>query len=193
MDEQIISENIKTLRTQRKMTLEKLAGLTGLNKGYLSKIERSKKAPPYSTLNKIAVALNVDAPFLLGERLDKSKDTRISFTKKSQGKFVNILSSLAEGSLYGYEYEALASDKPGKNMEPYIIEPSFEEDAVFQHDGEEFMYVIEGKQLLIYDGKEFIMEKGDCIYFDASVPHTGRSLGKKKARLLTVLFYYKRL
>ena len=193
MDEQTISENIKTLRTQRKMTLEKLAGLTGLNKGYLSKIERSKKAPPYSTLNKIAVALNVDAAFLLGERLDKSKDTRVSFTKKGQGKFVNIMSSLAEGSLYGYEYEALASDKPGKNMEPYIIEPSFEEDAVFQHDGEEFMYVLEGKHLLIYDGKEFIMEEGDCIYFDASVPHTGRSLGKKKAKLLTILYYYKRL
>jgi transcriptional regulator with XRE-family HTH domain len=193
MDEQIISENIKILRTQRRMTLEKLAGLTGLNKGYLSKIERSKKAPPYSTLNKIAVALNVDAAFLLGERLDKSKDTRVSFTKKNEGKSVNIMSSLAEGSLYGYVYEALASDKPGKNMEPYIIEPSFEEDAVFQHDGEEFMYVLEGKHLFIYDGQEFIMEEGDCIYFDASVPHTGRSLGNKKAKLLTVSFYYKRL
>jgi transcriptional regulator with XRE-family HTH domain len=193
MDEQIISENIKTLRTQKKMTLEKLAGLTGLNKGYLSKIERSKKAPPYSTLNKIAMALNVDAALLLGERLDKSKDTKISFTKKGEGKFVNIMNSLAEGSLYGYVYEALAADKPGKNMEPYIIEPSFEEDAVFQHDGEEFMYVIEGRHLHVYDGKEFIMEQGDCIYFDASVPHTGRSLGNKKAKLLTVLFHYKRI
>ncbi len=82
MDEELIAGNIKTLRMQRKMTLEKLAELTDLTKGYLSKVERSEKAPPYSTLNKIAFALEVDAAFLLGERLDRSKDTRISFTKR---------------------------------------------------------------------------------------------------------------
>jgi transcriptional regulator with XRE-family HTH domain len=135
MDEESIARNIKTLRTQRKLTLEKLAALTGLNKGHLSRIERSKKAPPYSTLNKIAIALKVDAAFLLGERLEVSKDTRISFTKKKQGKMVNMMMSLAEGNLYEYDYEALASDKPGKNMEPYIIEPSFDEEALFQHEG----------------------------------------------------------
>ena len=63
MGEELISGNINTLRKKRKMTLEKLADLTGLTKGYLSKIERSKKAPPYSTLNKIAIALGVDAAF----------------------------------------------------------------------------------------------------------------------------------
>ena len=193
MDEDLIARNIKTLRKQREITLEKLSALTGLTKGYLSKIERSRKAPPYSTLNKIALALDVDAAFLLGERLDKSKDTRISFTRKNQGKVVNIMTSLSEGSLYGYVYEALASDKPGKNMEPYIIEPSFDEEAIFQHEGEEFMYVLEGRHELIYDGKKHIMEEGDCVYFDASVPHTGKSLGKKKAKLLAVMFSYKRL
>lgn len=193
MDEDLIARNIKTLRKQREITLEKLSALTGLTKGYLSKIERSRKAPPYSTLNKIAMALDVDAAFLLGERLDKSKDTRISFTKKNQGKVVNIMTSLSEGSLYGYVYEALASDKPGRNMEPYIIEPSFDEEAIFQHEGEEFMYVLEGRHELIYDEKKHIMEEGDCVYFDASVPHTGKSLGKKKAKLLAVMFSYKRL
>jgi transcriptional regulator with XRE-family HTH domain len=193
MDEALISQNIKTLRKQRDMTLEKLADLTGLTKGYLSKIERSRKAPPYSTLNKIALALDVDAAFLLGERLDKTKDTRISFIKKGRGKFVEMVGSLSEGSLYRYGYEALAADKPGKNMEPYIIEPSFDEEAVFQHEGEEFMYVLEGRHQLIYDGKEYTMDQGDSVYFDAGVPHTGRSIGEKKAKLLAVMFSYKRL
>lgn len=115
-------------------------------------------------------------------------------------KFVNklvcmfiIMSSLAGGSLYGYEYGALASAKPGKNMEPYNIEPSFGEDAIFQHGGEEFMYLLEGKHLFIYDGKKYLIEEGDYVYFDSSVPHTGRSLGKKKAKVLAVIFSYKRL
>jgi transcriptional regulator with XRE-family HTH domain len=193
MDETLIADNIKTLRKQKKITLQELANVTGLTKGYLSKVERSKKAPPYSTLNKIAMALGVDAAFLLGEQLNESADTRLSFTRKGEGKIVDMVKSLSEGSLYGYGYEALAVDKPGKNMEPYIIEPAFDEDAVFQHEGEEFMYVLEGRHELLYGGRNYLMEKGDCVYFDATVPHTGRSLGKKKAKLLAVMYNYKRL
>ncbi len=193
MHEDMIAKNINTLRKQKAITLQELADLTGLTKGYLSKIERSKKAPPYSTLNKIAISLGVDAPFLLGENLQGSQDTRISFTKKNQRKVVERLGSLSEGSLYGYAYEALAFDKPGKNMEPYIIEPAFDEEGIFQHEGEEFMFVLEGKHEFIYDGEKFIMEQGDSVYFDAAIPHTGRSLGNKKAKLLAVMFNYKRI
>lgn len=193
MLEEIIAQNIKTIRKQKKITLKKLEELTGLTKGYLSRIERSKKAPPYSTLNKIAVALGVDASFLLKENLHSLHDIRISFTKKKDRKSVENIGSLSEGSLYGYSYEALSFDKPGKNMEPYIIEPAFEERGVFQHEGEEFFYVLEGRHELIYDGKKYLMEEGDCVYFDSAFPHTGRSLGKKKAKLLAVMFNYKRI
>jgi len=193
MGEETIASNIMRLRKERKITLERLAELTGLTKGYLSKIERSNKAPPYSTLNKIAIALGVDAAFFLDDGPHDVKHVKISFTKKDKGKTIQSVGSLAEGSLYGYGYEALASDKPGKNMEPFIIEPSFDEEAIFQHEGEEFMYVLEGRHEFIYDGQHFIMEQGDSVYFDAGVPHTGRSLGKKKARLLAVMYNYRRL
>jgi transcriptional regulator with XRE-family HTH domain len=193
MYEALITKNIKALRKQKRITLQELADLTGLTKGYLSKIERAKKAPPYSTLNKIALALNVDAASLLGNNFNKSEDKRISFTRKQGRKRIEQLGSIADGSLYGYQYEALAYDKHGKNMEPYIIEPAFEDETIFQHEGEEFMFVLEGKHEFIYDGETYIMEKGDSVYFDAAVPHTGKSLGKKKAKLLAVLFNYKRL
>ncbi|MBN2031878.1 MAG: cupin domain-containing protein [Deltaproteobacteria bacterium] len=193
MGEETIAKNICNLRKKRKITLDKLADLTGLTKGYLSKIERSKKAPPYSTLNKIAIAFGVDAAALLEETPYEKRNARISFTKKSKGKSIKMVGSLAEGSLYGYNYEALASDKPGKNMEPFIIEAAFDKEAIFQHEGEEFIYVLEGKHEFIYDGNRYLMEKGDSVYFDAAVPHTGKSLGKKKAKLLSVMFNYRRL
>jgi transcriptional regulator with XRE-family HTH domain len=193
MHEELITKNIKELRKQKKMKLQQLADLTGLTKGYISKIERAKKAPPYSTLNKIAIALGVDAAFLLGNNFQNSPDTRISITKKHERKKIEQLGTVEEGSLYGYRYEALAHDKHGKNMEPYIIEPACEEESIFQHEGEEFIFVLEGRHEFIYDGQAYIMEEGDSVYFDAAVPHTGRSLGKKKAKLLAVLFNYKRL
>jgi transcriptional regulator with XRE-family HTH domain len=193
VEEHIIPKNIRQLRKRRKMTLQRLADSTGLTKSYLSKLERSNKAPPYSTLNKIAVVLGVDIAFLLGENLQDTQDTRISFTKRNERKVFERAGSLSEGSLYGYEYAALAFEKPGKNMEPYVIEPTFDEEAVFQHEGEEFLFVLEGRHEFIYDGKRYIMEEGDCVYFDSAVPHTGRSLGKKKAKLLAVMYSYKRL
>jgi len=187
MDERAICRNVKTLRLRRGMTLEDLSGLTGLSKGYLSKVERSSKLPPFSTLNKIAAALGVEMLTVLSETLEEPRDTRITFVRKSERRSV-----ATEGSLYGYQYETLAHNKPGKSMEPYVIEPAFEEKGLFQHEGEELLYVLEGTHEFTYDGKKYVMNEGDCVYFDSGVPHTGRSLGKKKAKLLAVIYSYER-
>jgi len=110
--------------------------------------------------------LGVDAPLLLRENLQNLHDIRLSLTKMNERRAVENIGSLAEGSLYGYSYEALSFDKPGKNMEPYIIEPAFEEKSIFQHEGEEFLYVLEGRHEFIYDGKKYLMEEGDYVYLD---------------------------
>ena len=193
MKEESISKNIQTLRKKAKWTLEQLAHKTGLTKSYLSKIERSKKAPPYSTISKIAAALGVDATFILSENLVNLEDTRLSFTRSNERKAIERLGSLSEDSLYRYTYEAIAFDKPGKNMEPFVLEPAFNQEIMFQHEGEEFIFILEGRHEFIYDGQKYIMEKGDSVYFDAAAPHSGRSLGKKKAKILLVMFNYKRL
>lgn len=186
MNEERIAQRIKTIRNARKLTLQDLADQTGLTKGYLSKIERSKKAPPFSTITRIANALEVEVSYLFQDNGDPEDDPRITFTKKGRGDSVKT-----GGALYGYGYEALAAGKPGKNMIPYIIEPAEEETGIFQHEGEEFIYVLEGRHEFTYDGKTYLMEAGDSVYFDSGVPHSGRSIGH--ARLLAVLFNYKRL
>jgi transcriptional regulator with XRE-family HTH domain len=183
MDERTICQNIKGLRLSRRMTLDELSGLAGLSKGYLSKVERSGKLPPFSTLNRIAAALGVEIVSLLTGNGELPIDTRLAFVRKNERKVV-----VTKGSLYGYQYETLAHTKPGKSMEPYIIEPAFEEKAMFQHEGEELLYVLKGTHEFTYDGQKYLMHEGDCVYFDSGVPHTGRSLGPKKARLLAVMY-----
>ena len=186
--EGIVGKNIKALRKQKKITLKELADRIGLTKSYLSKIERSKKTPPYSTVSKIAMALEVEVSYLLSEKLEDFGDIRISLTKKDKGKLVEVL-----GSSFGHTYQSLAHTKPGKNMQPYIIEAAFNEKNIFQHEGEEFIYVLEGKYELIYDDETYTLEEGDSIYFDSGVRHTARSLGKKKAKVLAIMYPYKRL
>jgi transcriptional regulator with XRE-family HTH domain len=181
MDERTICQNIKTLRLTRKMTLDDLARLTSLSKGYLSRVERSGKLPPFSTLHRIASALGVETVSLLNGQLEPPSDTRLGIVRKNERKAI-----VTRGSLYGYKYETLAHNKTGKSMEPYIIEPAFEEKAMFQHEGEELLFVLEGTHEFTYDGKKYIMHEGDCVYYDSGVPHTGRSVGRKHAKLLAV-------
>ncbi|WP_457554049.1 helix-turn-helix domain-containing protein, partial [Desulfobacula sp.] len=137
MDEKIICRNIKKFRKQNHLTLEKLALLTGLTKGYLSKVERSQKAPPYSTLNKIAGALGIEVTQIFEENVEPLDDIRISFQKKNQRRIIKATSQDS-----GYDYEVLGADKPGKNMEPFIIHSPWEITKMYSHEGEEFIYVI---------------------------------------------------
>jgi transcriptional regulator with XRE-family HTH domain len=187
VDEQLISRNIKKYRLTKGFSLDQLAKLCGLTKGYVSKIENSEKAPPFSTLIKIATALEVDVGLLIAEDNELLEDTRICVVRKGEGKAV-----MTRGTLYGYHYEALAQKKIGKNMEPYIILPVTENETVFSHEGEEFQYVLEGTHEFTYGDQKYTLHKGDSIYFDASVSHSGRSIGKNRAKILAIIYSYKR-
>jgi transcriptional regulator with XRE-family HTH domain len=181
MDERQIVRNIKKLRQNKKMSLEQLAKNAGLTKGYVSKIENAHKAPPVSTLIKIARALDTGIDILLADKSEPPEEINLCIVKKNEGKEV-----ISKGTLYGYNYISLAYKKMGKSMEPYIIEPAFDEKAVFSHEGEEFMYVLEGTHEFVYAGKKYLLRKGDSIYFNSKIPHSGRSIGKKRAKILTV-------
>ncbi|MCF6246643.1 MAG: XRE family transcriptional regulator [Desulfobacula sp.] len=187
MDEKLICQNIKKLRKQNHLTLEKLAFKTGLTKGYLSKVERSQKAPPYSTLNKIAGALGIEVTQIFEKNIEPLDDIKISFHKANS---LNIIKATSQFS--GYDYQVLAPDKPGKNMEPFIIYSPDEITKMYSHEGEEFMYVMDGTLEFIYGKETYILEKGDHVYFDSCIPHAGKSLGEKKATLMVVIYFYKR-
>lgn len=186
MDEKQIGKNIQKIRIQSTISQERLAELSGLTKGYISKIEKSNKAPPLSTLSKIAHALNVDITFLMAENLELPEDVNLCVVRNGEGK------KISSATLGGYHYEALAYKKTGKNMEPFILMPAFDEKAIFIHDGEEFMYTLEGIHEFIYNNKKYILHEGDSVYFDSRIPHTGRSISKKRAKILAVMYSYKR-
>jgi transcriptional regulator with XRE-family HTH domain len=186
MDEKQIAKNIKKIRLESHMSQERLAELSGITKGYISKIEKSATAPPLSTLSKIARALNVDITMLTAEGSEFPEDLDLCIVRKGKGK------KISSATLEGYHYEALAHQKSGKNMEPFLLMPAFDEKAIFSHDGEEFMYILEGVHELVYDDKKYTLYEGDSVYFDSRIPHTGRSVGNKRAKILAVMYSYKR-
>lgn len=187
MDEKIISLNIKRFRTAKKQTLQELADRTGLTKGYLSKVERSGKAPPYSTLSKIAAALAVEVTTLLSREIDPPENVRLCISRKTQRNLIPGAEQFP-----GYDYEVLAEKKSGKNMEPFIIHAPFEAERTYSHEGEEFIYVMDGQLEFYYGADTYILNPGDNVYFDSVIPHVGKSMGHDKTKLLVVIYFYKR-
>ena len=72
-------------------------------------------------------------------------------------------------------------------MDSYIVTTAFDfPKNPGAHEGQELIFVLEGTQELVYDGKSRILEEGDCCYFDSSKPHYGKSIGEKMSKALVV-------
>lgn len=192
MEEKLIPKRLKEIRVGRRLTLEKLAQQTGLTKGYLSRIENSTQPPPIYTLSRISNALGIDISEFFNPAINTTPYQEITISRRNQHTLMN-----REGTPYGYIYEDLAPMKKGKNMEPFIVTVGFKRkidiQKDFRHEGEEFIYVLDGRMELFFKGQSFILEEGDCAYFDADKPHSGKSIEEKEAKILIVIYPYKRL
>lgn len=182
LPEDKLGGRIRELRQARGLSLDKLAKQTGYTKGYLSKVENSDKAPPISTLIVLAEALGTTMSELFGEGPAHSA---CSLVKKDQR-----LLMARGGTAFGYSYETLAHGYLHKRMEPYIltIPAKGAKNAVFQHKGEEMMLVIQGTMHFTHGDQEYVVEEGDCIYFDSGVPHLGVAMGDQDVKCVMVIF-----
>ena len=179
--EKELGERIRKLRKERGLTLEELSSLCGLTPGYLSKIENGKTSLPIATLSKIAKALNVE----IMDFFDTSeKEASLVLTKVDERKQV-----IRDPSLTGYIYEALVYKKHRKKMEPFLVTliPGVEDQTLFDHEGEEFIFVLKGEMEFIFGDQKINVKEGECIYFDSSVPHRGRPINEKEAKVLVVI------
>lgn len=180
--EKLIGARIAELRARRGMTLEQVAAQTGFSKGYLSKIENSHKVPPIGSLARIAAALRTDISELL-HAPSAAPDRGFSVVRAGERQPV-----VRGGTAFGYDYVSLADTHRDKKMEPFLFTfPSQVDKYVFfEHDGEEFMFVLSGRVEWQAGSHKLVLEPGDAIYFDARLPHRGRGLdGEARALVVT--------
>ncbi len=177
MDERTIGANIRKVRLAKEASLTEVAKRAGITKGTLSKIETGQTSSPISTLLSIASALGVHLSDFVRE---ETPAKRYTLTRKGQGRLV-----VRDGSKFGYAYEGLAVDFPNRLAEPFVftIRPG-DEIGKFQHDGQEFIYVLSGHVEITVGSDAFEMKEGDFIYFDPTQTHQTRLLGDEPARFL---------
>jgi transcriptional regulator with XRE-family HTH domain len=180
---EVLGNRVRQTRTARGITLEQLATLTGFTTSYLSKIENRRKVPPIATLARIARALEVDiAYFFEGERA--TEDETVSVVRANERQPV-----IRGGTTFGYDYEGLAHTKRNKHMKPFVFTfpSSISKDVSFEHEGEEFVFVLSGRVKFEAGGRSWVLQAGDSLYMDSSIPHRGHSIGGE-AKALVIIF-----
>ena len=188
-----ITNKINVIRQNQNITLKSLAEKTRLTEGYLSKIENSENAPAISTLRRTAAALGFDVSyFFLPDSNGRNNHPNIEIDRASTGPDEKFSARPLEENDHGYEYQPLALNKKGKNMEPYILFPDFEPGGVIQTNGEYFMHVLKGSIDFFYGTDKYRFSTGDSAYFDGYVPFQAKSIGKEKAKLLVIIYPYTR-
>ena len=177
--ERHIGEIIRRLRQAKSITVQTLAGRTGLSKGYISKLENGHKSPPISTLSNIADALGEDMSVFFEH--SQSKGRCLMCRKQDRRKLTK------DSSSYGYDYEALPFGV--KAMESFVITITndYKSDHRVSHEGEEMVYVLQGKMRFFHGEEIFDCEEGDSIYFDPSIPHLAANIGDGVLKILTVV------
>ncbi|MDB4433249.1 cupin domain-containing protein [bacterium] len=178
-----LGERILEAREMRGLTLEDLSSRTGIPVATLERVESDRAIPPLGELIRLGKALQMK----MGHFISAGVDRPMSIVRaESRPKVARRGEKVREK--YGYVYESLAPEKAKRVMEPFLITmvpTRFGEMST--HDGQEFIFVLEGKIRAKVDDEVAVLSPGDSIYYDSSRPHLVKCYGKKPARILAVL------
>lgn len=181
-----VGEKIKVLRERKGLSLKDLADSTGFSTALLSQMENHLVSPSLGTMIKLARAMGVKVGDFLGE----TEGEPFTIVRKDERKNVSRFAS-KDGVKYGYSYESLGFDKKDRHMEPFIVtlEPAtVKAMKTSVHEGEEFIFVLEGEMEVILGNHTDVLYPGDSIYYDSTISHRVQCHQDKITRILAVLY-----
>lgn len=181
-----VAEKIKNLRQEKQMTLQQVAEKTGFSAALISQIENHLISPPLGTLSRIARALDVEMGYFFGA----AGEAEFTIVRSSERRPVSRVAS-KQGVKYGYSYESLAFEQKNRHMEPFLVtlEPATTRDRnAYSHEGEEFIFVLDGKMEVELGEHCDVLEPGDSIYFNSRIPHRVQCVEGSETKILAVIY-----
>ncbi len=180
-----IGPRVKAVREQERLTLEDVAGRTGLDLDTLKSIESGEYDPPLGMLIRLAKALDMS----MGTFITTGEDRPYAVLRAADRRVVSRFSGEKQ-ERYGYTYMPLAPDKRNRSMEPFLVTltPTGGDHQLSDHDGQEFIFVLTGALEVRFTGEQFVLEPGDAIYYDSTTPHLVTTHGDLETTILAVLY-----
>ena len=182
-DPAVIGARVRALRESSALSLRDLAERSGVSAPMLSQVERGETSPTLTVANRIAAGLELRLSQLL--RLDEDGAvTVVSAAQRQRGG----------NARRGHRFEVLTSGEPGQRSElsRHALAPG---GATGAHDdpprhepgSRETALVERGSPVLVCDGQRYELHEGDCVTFDADLPHHFENPGQEAAVLFAVL------
>jgi quercetin dioxygenase-like cupin family protein len=170
-----VGKKIKKVRTKKKMTLDGMANETGFSIDYLKQIEAGKKIPPVGALLQIARALEIDTGFFLREQ-ETALQTRVqAYSERTDN----------------YAYTTLTPGAENKHLKAFkvTVDPKKDHEGVgYQHEGEEFVYVLKGRMEITVGEHVNLLDEGDSLHFNSGIRHRMRNISNQTAEMLVVVY-----
>jgi transcriptional regulator with XRE-family HTH domain len=178
-----IGDKLRALRLKKKMGLVELGRHTGLSAAMLSKVERGKLFPTLPTLLRIALVFSVGLEYFFS---DDQKRHVVAIVRRAQRK---RFPERPDGRDISFYFESLDFAAVERKLNAYYAEfqPLQPGKArLHHHTGAEFLSVLRGKLELHIGTEDQILESGDSIYFDSSLPHSYRRVSQKPCSAIVV-------
>jgi transcriptional regulator with XRE-family HTH domain len=179
-----IGLRIRAARQLRKLTLQQLGSDTELSAAYLSRIERGETAT--SIANLIVIATRLDVP--LRDLFEDNNEAYVPKYYTVSRKAERTPSSQVAAN--GYDYHWLSADLTEPKLSAFVLEFPVTSDTdvkLLTHEGEEVLYILEGRIEFQIGSDRLVLETGDCVHLVGEKPHMGRNIGMKPARMLMVV------
>jgi len=176
-----IGLRLKGLRDALDMTQEEFSSTCRIPLEDYIEYEKGEKDISISTLKNIASQYDMDVHTLMFD--DEPRMKGYSLTRNNKGMEIKRVEA--------YKYQALASGFTHRKADVFMVtvEPKPEDEPIYlnQHSGQEFNLVMEGRLLIQINGKDFILEEGDSMYFDPSLKHGMKAMDNKPVKFLAVV------
>ena len=178
-----IGDRIQALRKEKGLSIDALARMTGFTSDLLSKIEAREVMPQLGTVMKLSKALEA----AIGGLISGEGEKPYAVTRVGEQKTISRATTQG-GQQQLYVYKGLAAEVKGRHMEPLLVQlTQSDRKETSQHDGEEFLYVLQGTVLLAIGSELHELFPGDSVYYNSATPHwlTAKS---DRATILAVLY-----
>ncbi|MEE9536709.1 MAG: XRE family transcriptional regulator [Desulfobacterales bacterium] len=178
-----VGGRIMKIRKEKDLSLDAISKMTGFDVEFLSKIENKELQPQLGTVIRLSKAL--DSAF--GRLVSGVGDKLYSITRKDERRTISRSTS-KKGRKQIYIYKSLAPDVKGRHMEAFLVQ--LEEDPEKEtslHEGEEFIFVLDGEVILEIGEDKFELEPGDSAYYLSTTAHH-IAAKKGKATIVAVMY-----
>ena len=182
-----VGKKIAGLRELKKMSQSELAERSGIAEDVIPAIEQGNDPPALAVLIRIARALGVRlGTFIDDAAMDSPVVSR--HEERNAGMSISGRSGSANPHL---DFFSLASGKAGRHFEPFVIDiqPSpAGQPSLSSHEGEEFLFVLEGEVEIFYGNNNYLLKTGDSIYYDSVIDHHVHAAGNNPVKILAVVY-----